>query len=174
MGGVGSLFGAIGAAVVVAVASTASAGNSLVRENGIPDPAYEIAEELARSMEAKYGTKYAGIGSSIISGDEASSVAAAYKTTPLALDVKTLNWGFVYFPTDWSKFRVRYSASLRLIDTITANVIAEGDCSSAPEKTDDSPTYDELVGNGASRLMAEIKKAARYCVQQFSSKYLGM
>lgn len=169
---VGSLFGAIGGAV--AGASMVSAGNSLVQENGIPDPAYDIAEELARSMEAKYGTKHAEVGSSIISDDEPSSVAAAYKTIPLALDIKTFMWGFAYFPTSWDKYRILYSARLRLIDTSTANVIAEGYCSSVPEKTDGAPTYDELVGNGASRLTAEINKAARYCVQQFSSKSLGM
>jgi hypothetical protein len=162
-------FGGIGLAFMV------SAGNSLIQENGISDPAYEIAEELARSMEAKYGTKYAGIGSNIISDDEVASVVAAYKTVPLALDVKTLRWDFIYFPTSWSKYRVHYYARLRLIDTSMSNVIAEGDCSSiTPEKTDDAPTYDELVGNGAIRLVAELKKAARYCVQEFSSKYLGM
>lgn len=155
---------------LVGATSMVIAGNSLVQKNSIPDPAYQIAEELARSMEMKYGIKYMGVGSNIISDEEVSSVAAAYKDTPLALDVKTLNWGFSIFPTSWNRYRVIYKARLRLIDTNDANVIVEGDCSIAPERKDDSPTYDELIVNDAIRLKVEIKKAARYCVQQFSSK----
>lgn len=170
--GAGAMFGAIGGAI--AGASMVSAGNSLIHENGIPDPAYAIGEELARSMEVKYGTKYVGVGNSVIDDDETSAVASAYKTVPLALDVKTLHWGFGYFPTSWSKYRVIYNSRLRLIDTSTGNVIVEGGCVSNPEETDDAPTYDELVGNGANRLIVEIKKMVQYCVQRFSSKYLGM
>jgi hypothetical protein len=166
------MFGAIGGAI--AGAATISAGNSLVRENHIPDPAYEIAEEIAHSMEAKYGAKYAGIGSSVITDDEPSSVSTAYKAVPLALDVKTYNWGFTYFPMSWNTYRVVYHSRLRLIDTNTAVVMAEGGCSRVPEKTDDAPTYDQLIENGASRLKAEIEKAARFCAAQFSAKYLGM
>ena len=35
------------------------------------------------------------------------------------------------------------------------------------------PTYDELLGNGASRLKAELAKAAQFCTREFLTKYPG-
>jgi len=151
-----------------------SAGNSLIQENGVPDPAYAIGEELAQLMESKYDTKYVGVGSSVVDDDEVASVEVAYKEIPLALDVMTYNWGFAYFPMSWSEYRVFYNARLRLIDTSTASIIAEGSCTTESEETDNPPTYDDLVGNRASGLMAELKKLSRDCAQQFSTKYLNM
>ncbi|OLB38435.1 MAG: hypothetical protein AUI04_14295 [Candidatus Rokubacteria bacterium 13_2_20CM_2_64_8] len=51
----GALFGPLGGAV--AGAAMISAGNELVKEHAIDDPAYAIAEELARSLAARYGIR---------------------------------------------------------------------------------------------------------------------
>src|SRR5207247_6174639 len=91
-----------------------SAGNELVKEHAIDDPAYAIAEELARSLAARYGIRSVGVGTGVVSDDDASSVAATYKTAPLALDVKTLQWGFMYFSSNWARYRVVYRARMRL------------------------------------------------------------
>ena len=68
-----------------------------------------------------------------------------------------------------------YNAHLRLIDTSTASVIVEGACYRViPETTDNAPTYDELTENDANRLKTEIMRAAKTCIQQFSSKYFNL
>jgi len=167
----GALFGPLGGAV--AGAAMISAGNELVKEHAVDDPAYAIAEELARSLAARYGIRSVGVGTGVVSDNDASSVAATYKTAPLALDVKTLHWGFMYFSSNWARYRVVYRARMRLISTTTADVIAEGGCASYPEKSDEAPTYDELLGNGASRLKAELAKAAQFCTREFLTKYPG-
>src|SRR5262249_22540626 len=51
----GALFGPLGGAV--AGAAMISAGNELVKEHAIDDPAYAIAEELARSLAASSGIR---------------------------------------------------------------------------------------------------------------------
>lgn len=166
------LGGLVGGAV--AGAKAARAGNSLIQENSIPNPAYEIAEELAKSMQEKYGIQYIGIGRKIVSDDEISSIVTAYKAVPLALDVKTLGWSITYSPLHWTKYIVFYSALLRLIDTGSSAIVVEGGCDFKSAGTDDAPTYDELFMNHASRLKAELRKAARHCIQQLSSQYLGL
>jgi hypothetical protein len=149
-------------------------GNTLIRENNIPDPAYEIAERIARAMETKYSITYAGIGKAEISDDDVSKLAALYKTNSFVLDIRTLNWGFLYYPLYWTKYRLIYAARMRLIDTNSAGVLAEGSCYTLGDKVDSAPTYEELLDNGASRLKAEIEDAVIDCVQEFSTKYLGM
>jgi hypothetical protein len=168
----GSLFGVVGGAV--AGASMIRSGNTLIRENNIPDPAYEIAERIARAMETKYSITYAGIGKAEISDDDVSKLAALYKTNSFVLDIRTLNWGFLYYPLYWTKYRLIYAARMRLIDTNSAGVLAEGSCYTLGDKVDSAPTYEELLDNGASRLKAEIEDAVIDCVQEFSTKYLGM
>jgi hypothetical protein len=168
----GSLFGAIGGAV--AGASMIRSGNALVRENNIPDPAYEIAERIARAMETKYDITYAGISDAEITDDDVSKLAAFHKRTSFALDIRTINWGFLYYPLYWTRYRVIYAARMRLIDTNSAGVLAEGGCYSLRDKIDTAPTYEELLENGASRLKAEIEDAVIDCAQEFSTKHLGM
>jgi|SRR5579863_844120 len=166
------LFGPIG--VLAVSPSQYEAGNLLVRENNISDPAYQIAESLARSMETKYGLKYKGVGENIITDDEVRDIATAYKGTPLVIDVKTIYWAFAPVPFNFGKYRVVYHARLRIVDTKNVTVIAEGRCDSLPEKTDDAPTYEALIGDGANRLKSELEKESQYCIHEFSSKYLGI
>lgn len=167
-----ALFGPLG--TLASSPSQYEAGNSLIKQNGISDPAYGISDVLARSMETKYQVRYKGVGSAVVNSDEVSSIANAYKDTPLALDVKTTYWAFAPLPFDFGKYRVVYQARLRLVDTKNTKVIAEGTCSSVPEKTDVAPTYEQLVADGASRIKSELEKASQYCALDFSSKYLGM
>jgi hypothetical protein len=151
-----------------------SLGDSIVQEHDIQDSAYEIAEEIARLMASHYGIKYVGVTSSVIGEDDVSLISAEYKSFPLVLDLKTLNWGLLYFTPSSDRYRVFYLARLRLIDTSSKNVIAEGLCRSVLELTDDAPSYEELLESGAGRLKTEIDKAIRFCVAELSSKSLGM
>ena len=61
--------------------------------------------------------------------------------------VRTVNWSFAYFPTDWNSYRVIYSAKLRLTDTRNRKVLAEGFCARIPEKSDSAPGYEELLAD---------------------------
>jgi hypothetical protein len=168
----GSLFGAIGGAV--AGVSMIRSGNALVKENHIPDPAYEIAARIARAMETKYGITYSGISDAEIGDDDVSKLAAFYKTHSFALDIRTINWGFLYYPLYWTKYRLIYAARMRLIDTNSAGVLAEGGCYSLSDKIATAPTYEELLENGATRLKGEIEDIVSNCAQEFSTKHLGM
>lgn len=166
-----SLLGPI--AVFAQAPSNAKAGTSLIKENEIADPAYEISESLVRSMSVKYGLVYKGVGGNIISDDEVSSIVNAYKSAPLAIDVKTTHWAFLPFSSGRG-YRVVYRARFRLIDIKNARVVAEGSCASIPEEPNDPPSYAELVEKGAARLKIELKKASQYCVHELATTYLRM
>ena len=143
-------FGAIGA-----IAMTVK-GNSIVRENDIEDPAYYIAEQLAGDLVNAHSM----------------TVGAAGESADVLLDVQTVNWGFVYFPTDWNSYRVIYGAKLRLMDNRSRKVLAEGFCGRNPEKSDSAPGYEELTVNRAARLKQELMAGADHCIAEFRSKVL--
>lgn len=90
------------------------------------------------------------------------------------LDVRTINWSFVYFPTDWNHYRVLYSAQARLIDAKTKAVVAEGFCARVPDKADVSLTYDAMQADGWTGLKTELAAAGAYCLEKFRTETFNL
>jgi hypothetical protein len=162
-----AVFGMIGAAAMI------SEGNKLVKENGIEDPALHIAQTLVAELQGRYNTRLSPKGAPVASDDVADLVKNA-NGSDVVLDVRTINWSFVYFPLSLGKYRVIYSARLRLVDAKSGRVLAEGGCHRVPEQTAQSPTYGELLANSAARLKQELRTAADFCISEFKTKTLAL
>tara|TARA_R110000868_G_scaffold209273_1_gene458928 strand:- start:544 stop:1200 length:657 start_codon:yes stop_codon:yes gene_type:complete len=163
-----AMFAMLGAAAMIA------AGNELVKENEVEDPARYIQTELAKALTTSYGFAL-NIGPAIkVDTDKPAKIAALAPASDLVLDVETINWSFAYFPTDWNNYRVIYSVKLRLFNTKTKSMVAEGFCSRVPEEDTSAPSYDELVANKAERLKQELKVAADKCIGEFKSTVLSI
>jgi phosphatidylglycerophosphatase A len=145
-----ALLGAIGAVAMIAK------GNSIVQENNVEDPAGYIAKELAGDLATAHSM----------------TVVQAEGGADILLDVRTVNWSFVYFPTAPHRYRVIYSAKLKLTDTRSGKVLAEGFCARIPEKSDSAPGYEELLADQAARLKQELTAGADQCIGEFRSKVL--
>lgn len=165
--GKAAIGGLIGAAAMI------SAGNEIVAHNDIQDPARHISERLGRALKDSYGVRLASRETAIVS-DEISEIVSNSPDADLVLDTRTINWSLAYFPTSWGKYRVIYSARLRLVDVKRRKVLAEGGCRHLPEETEMSPSYDELIANNAARLKLELAAAAAFCAGEFGSKTLAM
>jgi hypothetical protein len=145
-----ALFGVIGAVAMVAK------GNSIVQEHNVEDPAGYIATALAGDLATAHSMTLAPVGGG----------------ADFLLDVKTVNWSFVYFPTAPRRYRVIYSTKLKLTDTKSGKVLAEGFCARIPEKSDSAPGYEELMADQAARLKQELTAGADQCIGEFRAKVL--
>jgi hypothetical protein len=143
-----ALFGMIGAVAMIAK------GNSIVQENNVVDPAGYIAKELAGDLATAHSM----------------TVAPAEGGADFLLDVKTVNWSFVYFATAPTRYRVIYSTKLKLTDTRSGKVLAEGFCARIPKKSDGAPGYEELLADQAARLKQELTAGADQCIGEFRTK----
>lgn len=161
-------FGLIGAAAMI------SAGNRIIRENDVADPAVYIGEQLAAVLSAKLGVQLTGNTGQTATSTKPRELAAQYAGSDLLLDVETVNWQFAYFPTDWNNYRVIYSAKVRLIDTRTGKLLAEGFCASLPERNDEAPSREQLLDNAAEGLKRELRAAADKCIPQLAWNVLGV
>ncbi|MEH6567012.1 MAG: hypothetical protein V7756_16950 [Halopseudomonas sp.] len=149
---------------LVGVLTAISNGNAIIRRNNIQDPAMGISRQLAQGMQANHGfnvteaTDFAAVKSDV------PALAARYQDYDYVLDVKTLGWSSIYFPTDWDNYRVIYSAHARLISVETGQVVAEQVCSHVPDyaDTNQAPSYVQLE-NGTG-LNATLNKSIEYCV----------
>ncbi len=167
----GAAFGAIGGAI--AGAAMVSSGNAIVSENGIEDPANWIGQELAASLKSKHGASIKGTRK--VTDEKPEAIAKACSDADFALDVRTINWSLAYFPVNWGTYRVIYSAQLRIIDCKSGEVVAQGFYARLPEKSDDSPDWDELVEkDNAARLKKELKIGAQEALHHFKRNILQL
>jgi len=161
-------FGLIGAAMMI------SEGNRIIRENIVEDPANYISEQLVSALSDKYQLTPVDTDTSELESEDVEDISRVFKGADYVLDVRTINWSFGYFPTDFNNYRVMYSSKLRLIDTKKSIAIAEGFCARVPEQDEHAPSYDELLSNNAERLKGELKISADYCIDNFKKNIFGL
>lgn len=163
-----AMFAMVGAAAMI------SAGNGIIRDNNVEDPADYISHALAADLSEKHQLTVVDNAGQIVADEAPDKLASQYAAAQYLLDVRTINWSFAYFPTDWNSYRVMYSAKLRLIDTGNGNVVAESFCPYMPDKTAAAPSYEQLLANQAQRLKDELRLAAEHCLAEFKSKALAL
>lgn len=163
-----AMFGVFGAVAML------SAGNKLVAENGIQDPAPQISEALAKNLTERLKLRPIQVNGAELTSDSVEDLVKTAQPVELLLDVKTIRWGFLYFPTDFSHYRLLYSFRVRLIDTTVGKVLAEGWCFQPDERHPNPPTYDEMMANSAAWIKQELTSAAGRCAEQFRKETLSL
>ena len=150
-----------------------SDGNKIINDNAIEDPAIVISKNLSADFKKKYDVQI--IEDAIVKdiSYDAEKIAKEYRDiADYALDLRTINWHFVYLPMRIDSFRVIYSSKLRLIDTKNSQIIAEGFCARIPEgeQTKNAPSYDQMLANKAQILKEELAQSAIYCTDLLKGK----
>jgi len=149
-------------------------GNEIVKANDIEDPALKITQGLAEKLVASRGMVVIPNQDKSAASDEVAVLLSTYPNVHYVLDVKTLGWAFVYYPTDWSHYKVNYSARLRLIDSSTKAVAAEAGCQAIQADDKNPPTKDQLLDNKAALLKEYLDKAASSCLEVLSKDLLKL
>jgi hypothetical protein len=160
-------FGLLGALAMI------SEGNAIVTDNEIEDPALIVSAGLQKRLSTSRNMT-AVATSQVIDKDEVAVVVASNPGGDFVLDVKTLNWMFSYYPTDWAHYRVVYGARLRLIDAATKSVIAESSCNSVQGDDEHPPSKDQLLENKAALLKDYLSKAALNCADVLARDVLSL
>lgn len=158
-------FGLMGALAMI------DAGNRIVDEYDIADPAIFLAEEMSKVIKDR-NLVTVKMPVHATNENDVKVLANEHAESDFLLDVRTVNWGYSYFPMDWNNYAVNYSAKVRLIETAKAEIRAEAFCGYVDERHDDSPSHDELLENQAERLKEELHVAATECLAILRSKLL--
>jgi hypothetical protein len=159
---------------LIGYAMMVSDGNALVAKYKLADPADALAASLAAALESGRGAKMAEqpIAVNTTNVDEISAAAAG--TARFVIDVQTVDWGFAYFPSDWTHYSVKYFGKAKLIDSATKTTVAEGFCKALPQAKADAPTYDELVANDALVLKQQLAIAAQECAKTLKAEMFSL
>lgn len=150
------------------VGAAATAGNNLVKEKNIVDPAMGIAESLGTILKSRYGLRGVRKTSTVAASGDLEEIVALSGSIDYALDVVTTGWQYIYDGFKFSDYFVRYTANLRLIDVRTSKVVSSGFCHYDPKKAGKpAVTHDTLLKNNAAYIKQELSDAKRFCTQQF-------
>jgi hypothetical protein len=163
-----AMFGAIGAVAMVA------AGNQIIKENDVPDPSISISHQVMDLLVAQHGMKKSDHHSDLAESDDVGVLSLKRKDVDYLLDVKTVGWSFVYFPTNWVRYRVFYTTRMRLIDTAQQQIVASTLCGANPVIEADAPTKDELLSDKAKLLKTYLQKSANDCTTILSRDFLQL
>lgn len=151
---------------VAGVGAAASAGNKLVKEKNIEDPALSISQSVAKILQSRYDSVVVGTTKETSDSGDIKDIATLSSGHDYALDVVTNGWSFIYDGFNFSSYLVGYSAKLRLIDIKTAKVLSEGLCvydwKKAGKKT---VTYEELLENNAAVIKTHLSESIQHCTE---------
>jgi hypothetical protein len=160
------MFGLLGAAAMI------SAGNKIVADNNIEDPAPFVADQLRQALENKYGLVTAGGTAPLADSTDTRKLASLYSPGDFVLDVQTVNWSFLYRP-NLTHYRVLYSVKVRLIETHGAKLLAEAFCYRKDDDDKNPPTHEELLADQAALLKTRLHDHAAECTGELTNKLLG-
>lgn len=156
-----------GAFAMIGAFAAISAGAKVVSENGIENPANDVAREVAIAYAAAHGYRVADTPLVIDDGNlEQAKKTALGSLAPGAhyvVDSDVASMNLTYFSGDWAHYRLLYSGRLRIIQTAGNRVVSEGRCSLKPKKTPDAPSHDALLENQAAMLKQLIRSSADQC-----------
>jgi len=103
--------------------------------------------------------------SSVAADDKPATLVKIYPGADLILDVKTINWMYNYYPTQWGKYHVNYAVRLRLLNGRTGDLIAQQLCKTDPTDPANPPSLDGLRADHAALLKQLLHKAADTCIK---------
>lgn len=170
--GLGVLGAAIAGGIAGAATSSANDKSALISKTSFVDPALGIATALTAAMKSRMDVQVL-IAAGTPGNDSIEPVLAAAPGADWTLEVKTLSWSMVYFPTDWSHYRVSYRSNLRIVDVESKRILAESVCQFTQGEKH-RPSLDQLVAKNASLLHFYFQQARFECADQFGVKVLGL
>ena len=71
------------------------------------------------------------------------------------------------------RYGATYDGTLRLIETRTGNVLAEGFCSFHPAESDDAPTRAQLLAGKGFVLKQMLQSIVDFCSDDYRTRILG-
>ncbi len=168
--------GVLGAAIAGGIAGAATSGpagkSETISRTIFADPAVGIAHALTAALKSRMDVPVVS-ATAKLGEDSIESVLAVAPSADWMLEVKTHSWSMVYFPTDWSHYRISYRSNLRVLDVVSKRVLAESVCQMTQgEKR--RPSLDQLVAKDASLLHFYYQQAQFECADQFAAKVFGL
>jgi hypothetical protein len=152
-------FGLFGAAAMI------SAGNKIVAENEIADPADILEHELVPLVAKHYGFRLKDGPSPVVKPTKPKDIAKTQADGDYILDLQSIGWQFAYYPTEWAHYWTAYSVHVQLFERGSGKLLSDVFCNANNNKHASPPSHDALLADRAQLLKDAEASHAWFCVQ---------
>lgn len=145
------------------------AGEQIVKENLITEPAGALSRDLARVV-AERTSGVVRDAPTPATGLKPEEIAKGAAGARYVVDVTTLGWNYLYQPLKWTSFNANYAARLQIVDATSGKLLLKDNCIWPKKGQAEFAGQDELLANQAQELKRQIMKATLVCRSQFLAK----
>lgn len=149
-----------------------SAGGKMAKEYTLEDPALRVQNRFLSSLKQDLGITNIRIVQESPSNDSIDELKRTVGKG-MVFDFKTTAWTLLYYPFDWTHYRISYEARARLIRLENSRIAWQGNCEFIGEDPKTSPTMDELKANNGAVLKTMLSEAADTCAEELLSQFFG-
>ena len=164
-----SLGGAIGGAIAGGIAD--AQGKAQVAKHRLPIPDETISTQVMKNLVAKTGARPLPIPASKVADEKPAAIAAQYQPADYVLDIRTTGWMGMYYPMTFTKYFITYAAQMRLIETKSGRIVAQGFGSYQGKDKEKAPNFSGIYANDAAFLRAETRKGTDIAIHTFTSQF---
>jgi hypothetical protein len=150
-----------------------SAGNKIVEENRVADPADILEAELAPAVAKHFGMTLKA-GGLLVDGNKPKKIVAAQPDSDFILDLQTRGWSFSYHSTDRDSYWVGYLVQARLFDTRSGKELSKMNCYSDTMDHPESPGKDDLLANQAQLLKDLTASLGWLCLHRVAKQQFAL
>lgn len=141
----------------------------------VPDPAVSAKAMLVQALERGGFRKLTNVEQPLVRGaSDTVDVAKAAYGQGVVLDVNNINWGGMYFVSNWTRYRVGVVLQARLVRLDDQQVLWKSTC--MYNTSDDGkiePNMDELTANNGALFKKISADAARHCGQRLANEFFN-
>ncbi|WP_447595518.1 hypothetical protein [Stenotrophomonas rhizophila] len=146
-------------------AAMASAGNELVRQNAVPDPAGLVRDQLGGALGQAFGAQLLPLDATATKAVKPAELARLHADADYVLDVRSGGWNYAYFATQWGRYWVGYSVQVTLVETGSNRVVSNLACAANTINDGEPPTREALHADQARLLKHVTAALGARCVQ---------
>ncbi len=149
------------------------AGNKIVEENEIADPADLFESELAPAVAKHFSMTLKSGSGLLVNGNKPKEIVAVQPDADYVLDLQSNGWMFAYYPTDWNTYWIGYSVQASLFDK-SGKQLSKMVCYTDTNKHPKSPSKDAMLANKAQLLKDVTASLGWICLHRVAKQEFGL
>lgn len=163
-------FGMLGAVAMV------KEGNDIVQNNHIPDNAEILESVLVPLLTSKYAMKLVDDNANHTAFNKPADIAKEQTQGDFILDIASLGWMSLYYPSNWSEYHTVYMGQVQLIDRATGKQLSSMTCTlnGRKDKNKFPPSKDDMLADQAQLLKDMLASQGWNCAQRIAKNEFGI
>lgn len=142
----------------------------MIKKYSLQDPVLRVKERFLSTLSVDFDLKNIRPVQGPLTDDRVPALKERFGQG-VVIDFKTIKWDLLYYLTDWSHYRIAFSARARMVRLEDSKIIWQGVCDIVGKDRKTSPTLDELESNNGALLKVKLNGAADRCVEELLEQF---